>query len=59
MNKAKRVLDHMPVEDASVICAEIGVIDEKATPLKQARYINEILNIAENKGICMADTMRK
>ena len=59
MNKAKRVLDHMPAEDASVICAEIGVIDEKATPLKQARYINEILNIAENKGICMADTMRK
>ena len=44
MNKAKRVLDHMPAEDASVICAEIGVIDEKATPLKQARYRRKAKN---------------
>lgn len=59
MNKAKRVVDHMEAEIASAICTEIGTIDEGATPLKQAKYINEILNVAGSKNICMKDTMRK
>ena len=59
MNKAKRVLDNMETKNASAICSELGMIDEKATPLKQAKYINEILNSAENMNICMTDTMRK
>ncbi len=59
MNKAKRVVANMEAENASAICSEIGMIDENATPLKQAKYINEILNTAENMNICMTDTMRK
>ncbi len=59
MNKAKRIVDNMAAEIASVVCTEIGTIDENATLRKQAKYINEILNTAESKGICMTDTMRK
>lgn len=59
MNKAKRILDNMEAEVVSKVCAEIGTIDENATSLKQARYINAILNTAENMKICITDTMRK
>ena len=59
MNKAKRLIENMDTESASAICSEIGTIDENATPLKQARYINNILNTSDKKGICMTDTMRK
>ena len=59
MNKAKRLIENMDTESVSAICSEIGTIDENATPLKQARYINDILNTADKKGICMTDTMRK
>ena len=59
MNKAKRVIENMDKENAVTVCSEIGTIDEKATPLKQARYINDILNTAETMDICMTDTMRK
>lgn len=59
MNKAKRIMENMNDENASKVCAEIGTIDEYATPLRQARYINEILNAADNMRICMTDTMRK
>lgn len=59
MNKAKRVIENMDKENAVAVCSEIGTIDEKATPLKQARYINDILNTAETMDICMTDTMRK
>ena len=40
MNKAKRIVDNMDSENAFAVCSEIGIIDENATPLKQARYIN-------------------
>lgn len=43
MNKAKRIVDNMDSENAFAVCSEIGIIDENATPLKQARYINELL----------------
>ena len=59
MNKAKRILDHMDSEKVVAVCTEIGNITDNATPLRQARYINEILNTAERKEICMTDTMRK
>lgn len=59
MNKAKRVIGNMSENDALIICNEIGEIAENATPLKQARYINDILNTAESMDICMADSMRK
>lgn len=49
MNKAKRLVENMEPESASAICSEIGTIDENATPLKQARYINDILNTADKK----------
>ena len=44
MNKAKRIVDNMDSENAFAVCSKIGFIDENATPLKQARYINELLN---------------
>ena len=47
MNKAKRLIENMDTESVSAICSEIGTIDENATPLKQARYINDILNTAD------------
>ena len=59
MNKAKRIIDNMNRENAAAISSVIGTIDENATPLKQARYINDILNTAENMNICMTNTMRK
>lgn len=59
MNKAKRIMDNMDRENAAAISSVIGTIDENATPLKQARYINDILNTAENMNICMTNTMRK
>ncbi|MDD6036320.1 MAG: DUF6144 family protein [Lachnospiraceae bacterium] len=59
MNKARRVVENMEIENVSVICSELGMIAENATPLKQAKYINEILNTAENMNICMVETMRK
>ena len=59
MNKAKRVIENLAAEKASEICSQIGVIDEKANAKNQAKYINQILNTAENLNICMADTMRK
>lgn len=59
MNKAKRVMDHMDESDAAQIYSRIGSIAEDATPLKQARYINDLLNTAEEMNICMTDTMRK
>lgn len=59
MNKAKRIVDNMEAESASVICSELGIIDENATPKKQAKYINDILNTAESMSICMTNTMRK
>lgn len=59
MNKAKRIIENMDKENAEAICSQIGTISENATPLKQARYINDILNAAEKKDICMTDTMRK
>lgn len=43
MNKAKRIIDNMEKEKAFEVCSIIGSIDEKATPLKQARYINDML----------------
>ena len=59
MNKAKRIIDNMNRENAAAISSVIGTINENATPLKQARYINDILNTAENMNICMTNTMRK
>lgn len=59
MNKAKRIINNMDDESAAAVCAEIGTIDENATPLKQARYINDILNVAGKMNLCMTDTMRK
>ena len=59
MNKAKRVIEHMKEKDVNKIETEIGEIAENATPLKQARYINDTLNAAEKMNICMTDTMRK
>ncbi|MGN0664996.1 MAG: DUF6144 family protein [Huintestinicola sp.] len=59
MNKAARVINNMDPETASAICSEIGPIGENATPLKQARYINAILNAADEMNICITDTMRK
>ena len=59
MNKAKRIIDNMDRENAAAISSVIGTIDENATPLKPARYINDILNTAENMNICMTNTMRK
>ena len=59
MNKAKRIVDNMDSENAFEVCSEIGIIDENATPLKQARYINELLNTTESMKIPMTDTMRK
>ena len=59
MNKAKRVLEHMKEKDVNKIETEIGEIAENATPLKQARYINDTLNAAEKMNICMTDTLRK
>ena len=59
MNKAKRIIDNMERENAIVICSKIGTIEEKSTPLKQARYINDILNVAEKMNIGMTNTMRK
>ena len=52
MNKAKRVLEHMKEKDANKIENKIGEIAENATPLKQARYINDTLNAAEKMNIC-------
>ena len=51
MNKAKRVIENMDKENVLAVCSEIGTVDEKATPLKQARYINDILNTAETMDI--------
>lgn len=59
MNKAKRLIDNMEKEKASEFIFEIGEIDDNATPLKQAKYINNLLNLAYNKDVCMVDTMRK
>ena len=59
MNKVKRIVDNMDSENAFAVCSEIGIIDENATPLKQARYINELLNTTESMKIYMTDTMRK
>lgn len=49
----------MDKENAVAICSQIGIIDDKATPLKQARYINDILNVTEKMNICMTNTMCK
>ena len=59
MNKAKRIIENMEKESAFEFSSEIGDIDDNATPLKQARYINNLLNAAEKKNIGMVDTMRK
>ena len=59
MNKAKRIIDNMEKEKASEFISEIGEIDDNATPLKQAKYINTLLNLAESKDVCIIDTMRK
>lgn len=59
LHKAKRIIDNIDKENAIAICSKIGFIDEKATPLKQARYINDILNVTEKMNICMTNTMRK
>ena len=58
MNKAKRIIDNMDKQDALKICKQIGTVDEKATPLRQARYINDILNTAEKMNICMTQKGR-
>ena len=50
MNKAKRIMDYMDEENVAVICTEIGKIDDQATPLKQARYINDLLNAVDIGG---------
>ena len=59
MNKAKRIIENMEKESAFDISSEIGDIDDNATPLKQARYINNLLDTAEKKNIDMVGTMRK
>ena len=59
MNKAKRLLENMDGEVLEKVCSKVGNVDENATPLKQARYINAILNTAEKEQICMIDSMRK
>lgn len=59
MNKASRIINNMEKENAVAICSELGTIDEKATPFKQARYINNVLNSAEEMNINLTNTMRK
>lgn len=46
MNKATRLMENMDKKDAGVLSSKIGAIDENATPLKQARFINTVLNTA-------------
>lgn len=45
MNKAKRIVDNMDSENAFAVCSEIGIIDEKATPLRQARLLRYTKNV--------------
>ena len=52
-NKARRLLDNLKEQDKELIIKKIGDIDEKATPLKQARYINNCLYLAEDQDIDM------
>lgn len=59
MNKAQRILDHLSREDAAAIGSELGTIDAQATPLKQARYIRDMLNAAERMRIDMTEPMRQ
>ena len=59
MNKAARLMENMDKKDAGVLSSKIGVIDENATPLKQARFINTVLNTAEEMNINLAETMHK
>jgi predicted hydrocarbon binding protein len=47
------------VEDRNTIVRHIGEIDDNATLLKQARYIEKLLNCAEEQGIRVQDAMRK
>ena len=59
MNKAVRLLENMDDQSVALVCSQIGRIDESASPLKQARYINELLNTTDAMHICMTDTMHK
>ena len=58
MNKAKRLIENMDEKVADRVRSKIGDIDEKATPRKQARYVNEVLNTVAEENVCMVDTMR-
>lgn len=58
-NKAVRMINNMEGTDREVIISEQGLVEETATPLKQAKYINSCLEIAEREHINMQKTMRK
>ncbi len=59
MNKANRILENMDADVKDIIKENIGEISEKASVQKQAQYINELLNYAENNDIPMENAMRK
>ncbi|MBN2433978.1 MAG: hypothetical protein JXK07_01780 [Spirochaetes bacterium] len=56
-NKAKRMLSNMSEQEIEQIINKAGHIDETATPLKQARYINNFYALPkqwelEQKTVC-------
>ncbi|MDO4458748.1 MAG: DUF6144 family protein [Clostridia bacterium] len=59
MNKALRLMQNADAEISAKIRESIGDIDENATPLKQAGYINRALDFAGENNICMRETLRK
>lgn len=59
MNKAKRILGNMNLDDRERVFTALGEISEDADLGTQAQYINNLLNYAETNAIPMQDTMRK
>jgi len=53
------MLSNMSGQEKEQIIIKVGHIDETATPLKQARYINNFLCAAEEMGVKTKNCMRK
>ena len=59
MNKAKRILENMNLEERTAMETVIGVIPDHADIGEQAEYINDLLNCAEKKNVSVEAAMRK
>lgn len=58
-NKAKRLFCNLNESEQAIIYESLGEIDEQATHLKQARYINNLLDIAQEQAFEIETALRK